>query len=293
MEVVKESEVIYGNEIFFNFIEFPYTDIDQHGGLIASIKNHQVDGCVIRDIFSEAEIDEVKQIILSLPEEQLMITSSGKLFPAPFATVSNSDDMLRLYFDKLDLLYSLAQKHPVVKAMLTRVEKVFREVGKNYEVSIPVNKIRKAHVAPGNFRMFMPDWGGLHVHCGNLFQVQSEHYYSLIENDIDKNDQLSYFVVMQNSESGGELTIYDMLWDNVKSKASPEENNYVIDEAGRDLYLKDVRSFSVRPKVGDILIFAGGPIWHRVENIKGTIPRITFGGFLNFSKDEKELFYWS
>jgi len=98
---------------------------------------------------------------------------------------------------------------------------------------------------------------------------------------------------MQNSESGGELTIYDMLWDNVKSKASPEENNYVIDEAGRDLYLKDVRSFSVRPKVGDILIFAGGPIWHRVENIKGTIPRITFGGFLNFSKDGKELFYWS
>jgi len=30
-----------------------------------------------------------------------------------------------------------------------------------------------------------------------------------------------------------------------------------------------------------------------VEDIKGESPRITFGGFLNFSKNNDELYYWS
>ena len=107
------------------------------------------------------------------------------------------------------------------------------------------------------------------------------------------NDQLSYFLVLQESEKGGELSIYDMLWDQVKRKENPENNEFVIDDKDNHIYLKDVESFAVKPKPGDILIFSGGPIWHRVEDIKGSIPRITFGGFLNFSKDNKELYYWS
>ncbi len=148
-------------------------------------------------------------------------------------------------------------------------------------------------MSAGTFRIFLPNQGGLHVHCGNLFQAQSEFYYSLIENDIDKNDQLSYFLVIQQPELGGELTIYDMLWKDVKKKKSQEENESVIDEGGNTIFLKDVPSFSVKLMLGDILVFAGGPIWHRVENIGGGIPRITLGGFLNYSKDGKELFYWS
>jgi hypothetical protein len=135
--------------------------------------------------------------------------------------------------------------------------------------------------------------GGLHVHCGNLFQAQSMFFYSLIKNDIDMDDQLSYFVVLQQSEVGGELTIYDMLWDKVKSKESPENNEFVIDDEGKHIYVNTLKSFAVKPKPGDILVFSGGPIWHRVEDIKGQNKRLTFGGFLNFSKDNKELYYWS
>ena len=107
------------------------------------------------------------------------------------------------------------------------------------------------------------------------------------------DDQLSYFLVLQQSEAGGELTIYDMLWDTVKRKESPENNDFVIDDNDNPIYVDQVRSFAVKPQPGDILVFSGGPIWHRVEDIKGASPRITFGGFLNFSKNQKELFYWS
>ena len=47
------------------------------------------------------------------------------------------------------------------------------------------------------------------------------------------------------------------------------------------------------PEPGDLLIFYGGRIWHRVEPILGSKPRITLGGFINFSDDDKKCFYWS
>jgi hypothetical protein len=290
---MNNSEIIYGEKIFFNFIEVPFEELSHSGELIKKVKKQEIHGFVIKNAFSNEEVEKIKVALARLPRENNMATPSGEIFPAPFAVMSNSEDMLNMYFDKLNLLHSFVANEPVIQALLEKMDLIFKAVGGDYKVSIPVNKIRHAHVAAGTFRTFMPGKGGLHVHCGNLFQAQSLHYYSLIENDIDMDDQLSYFLVLQNSEQGGELTIYDMLWENVKRKESPEENEFVIDDNDKPVYLKDVPSFSVKPKAGDILIFAGGPIWHRVENIGGAMPRITLGGFLNFSKDDKELYYWS
>jgi hypothetical protein len=41
------------------------------------------------------------------------------------------------------------------------------------------------------------------------------------------------------------------------------------------------------------VIFRGGPIWHRVEDIHGPLSRITFGGFLNITEDGKGIRYYS
>ena len=68
-------------------------------------------------------------------------------------------------------------------------------------------------------------------------------------------DQLSYFVVLQQSEKGGELTIYDMLWDKVKQKESPENNEFVIDDEGKRINIDTLKKFAVKPLPGDILIF--------------------------------------
>ena len=290
---MQQSEVIYGDKIFFNFIEVPYDKIEESGELVKKLKSQEIHVFVIRNVFSEAEIAEVKSALFRVPEADMMQTPSGRLFPAPFAAMSDTGSMLDMYFNKLHTLYAVMEKEPAIKALHEKMDHIFKSVSKNYQVSIPHNNIRHAPVSAGTFRIFMPGKGGLHVHCGNLFQAQSEQFYSLIENDVDRDDQLSYFLVLQNSETGGELTIYDMLWDNVKRKETQEENDFVIDDNDKRIYLKDVASFSVRPKVGDILMFCGGPIWHRVENIGGAIPRITFGGFLNYSNDDKELFYYS
>jgi len=287
------TERIYGNEIFFNFIEVPFTEIEKRGDLVGKIKNQELNGFIMKNVFTDDEVNEMKRFLSDLDENEFMPTPTGKMFPAPFAIITDAEERLESYYSKLKLFDQHKVDNSSIGTLSRKLDQFFRDVAKDYRVSIPVNKVKDKEVAPGTFRMFYPNRGGLHVHCGNLFQAQSMFYYSLIKNDIDMNDQLSYFVVLQQPEAGGELTIYDMLWDKVKRKESPENNDFVIDDSDNPIYVKDVLSFSVRPLPGDILVFAGGPIWHRVEDIKGAIPRITFGGFLNFSKNNEEVYYWS
>ncbi len=288
------TERVYGSEIFFKFIEVPFSEIEQNGNLVSRIKSNDIAGFIMKDVFSQHEIDTLKSFLQNdMQESDYMPTPSGKIFPAPFAVISDIEKQLEMYYNKLGVFNQYQKQFPVIELLTTKLHRFFSGVAQNYRVSIPVNKIKDKEVAPGTFRLFYPGKGGLHVHCGNLFQAQSMFYYSLIKNDIDMNDQLSYFLVLQQSEKGGELTIYDMLWDKVKRKESPENNEYVIDDEGKTIYVDALKSFAVKPKPGDILVFSGGPIWHRVEDIKGENPRITFGGFLNFSKNNKDLFYWS
>ncbi len=288
-----DSERIYGEEIFFNFIELPYSSIDKTGDLVHQIKSKTLDGFIIKDVFTSSEVNGIKNFLQTMTEEEFMPTHSGKIFPAPFAVITDIQERLDAYYSKLDLFNKYRDDKQEIMILTDKLNLFFKSVAKNYSVSIPINKIKDKEVAPGTFRIFYPNMGGLHVHCGNLFQSQSMFYYSLIKSDIDMDGQLSYFVVLQQPKEGGELTIYDLMWDQVKRKESPENNEFVLDDHDNPIYVKNLKSFAIKPKAGDILVFSGGPIWHRVEDIKGNIPRITFGGFLNFSKDNKELFYWS
>lgn len=290
---IQSTERVYGPDIFFNFIEIPADKLSESGDLIKKLRNNEIQGFIIKNLFTEQEVADIIKAIEKPVDEFAMTTPSGKMFPAPFAVVTDSDERLNAYFEQMQIVYELMNREPVVKNVAEKIERFFKAVGKDYKVSVPINKVKKAPVSPGSFRVFYPNKGGLFVHCGNLFQAQSEYYYSLLSNDIDMNDQLSFFWTLQNSEQGGELTIYDMLWKDVKRKRSADENDSVIDDNDKTVMLKDVPSFSVKPMPGDILVFSGGPIWHRVENIKGNIPRITYGGFVNFSNDDKEIFYWS
>jgi hypothetical protein len=293
MATMENISTIKGDKIFFNVFEVPYDKLADSGDLIRKLKNGEVHGFVLKNLFSKDEIAAVLSVIEKPMEEKSLVTPYGKMFPSPFAIVTNSEERLDAYYESIEALDELSEQVPAVKLVRDRVRNFFKQVAKDFKVSVPVNKTKKLPVSEGSFRVFYKDKGALFVHCGNLFQQQSEFYYSQLENDIDMSDQLSFFFNLQNTEIGGELTIYNMLWKDVVGKASPDENESVIDAKGDTIYLKDVAQFTVKPEPGDILVFAGGPIWHRVEDIKGDTPRITYGGFVNFSNDDKELFYWS
>ena len=100
--------------------------------------------------------------------------------------------------------------------------------------------------------------------------------------------------MLQPSDKGGELTLYNLRWNDVKIRLSGD--TVLVDEKGKKYDLlnkKQVPRISIAPQAGDMIVFSGGQIWHKVEFVKGTTNRITLGGFLSFTKDEKGLYIWS
>lgn len=284
---------IYGQEIFFKFLEIPFNEIEKNGNLIKRIQMNDIAGFIAKNVFSPDEILQLKDYLNKLKENNILLEKpSGEIFPAPFAAINGTDN-IDWFYSTLDLFSEHKETNPIINSLLNRIDTFFKTVAQDYQVSIPLYKVKNREVCPGTFRIYTPGKGGLQIHCGNLFHTNFVSHYSLLKNTIDMNNQLSFFMVLQHSEEGGELTIYDLMWNKVKRKETYEETDVVIDDEGNRININTVRNFSVKPQPGDIIVFSGGNIWHRVEEIKGINPRITFGGFLNFSDDNKELFYWS
>ena len=55
--------------------------------------------------------------------------------------------------------------------------------------------------------------------------------------------------------------------------------------------LSSVEQLKLTPEIGDMIVFAGGQIWHKVETVKGKKSRYRVGGFLTVSKDNKSLYF--
>jgi hypothetical protein len=276
------------NDVLFNvkILNFDNNSEDQCR-LINDVHQMKIDGFILKNVFSKEEVKEFLELTNEIETNDFLKTNTGTIIPDPFATISNLEERFQNYKYKKNKFDTFG-----FEKFFGKLDEIMRFVGAPFEVQVPKLRQDPSNAVPATIRHFYPNMGGLFVHCGYLFQVQSPIYYQAVE-PMKKEGQLSFFIVIQQPESGGELTLYDMVWEQVNSKDAPENNDFVLDKNGSKVYLKDVESKKFNPEPGDLLIFYGGKIWHRVEPILGTKPRITLGGFINFSDDEKKCFYWS
>lgn len=281
------TEVNYNRgDVKFSLVEETLDDA-RGSQLMMKLRSGEIDGFVVKSALSEELIERVHHRLGLVDRVNFLNTNTGQIFPSPFATVSDANEKLENYIAENTLLKSMEWD-----GLFETIDTLFNDIGQPYAVRPPLLKEYEQPVVPATFRFFTPEKGGLYVHCGRLFQNQSPMFYEVVES-MSQDLQLSFFFVLQNPLEGGELTLYDMLWDRVNGKDCPENNEFVLDRDGNKVFLHAVNSVEVRPSVGDLLIFNGGAIWHRVEEIKGDISRITLGGFMNFSPDGKTCFYWS
>ena len=264
-----------------------------YSNIIQDIKNKKTDGVIVKSVFSNEEVRGLLNFLDSLSDDDYLQTPSGKIFPKPFAVISDMDNKLQEYTLSNSFFSKLKNENELISNFLKKLNTTISSFVQNTEVEQPKLEISGINVCDGTFRYLFKNKGGLYVHCGNYFQEQNEFFYKMVKQDVDVSNQLSYFVVLQNTERGGELTLYDLRWKKGQMKESPLNNNYIILENRSKLHINSLKKQKIRTEVGDLLIFYGGDIWHRVEDIEGLTPRVTFGGFLNFSKDSSKLFYWS
>lgn len=280
---------------FFDFKSIDVELIEHFPNVIEDIQTRTLDGIVVKGFLSPNEISNILLNIISIPEELCSKVRTGHTFPvAYFEADENSRKGL-----SMDGQMTQWKKDRITFTdhfgidLECRLKNIFKTFGGGRNALVVEDQTGQRSFIPFTVRVFYPEKGGIPVHCGNMFEQMLPNLYENLHQEIITKNQLSYFITIQNPDSGGGLRIYDLEWKPGQQVTS--ETDIKIDEDASVSFNEDgqVQSFVLPLEPGDLVIFAAGEIWHRVDSPKGKKNRITVGGFLGFTKDNENIAFWS
>lgn len=160
----------------------------------------------------------------------------------------------------------------------------FRKLGGGRDITLPATRDGR-HYSPSTVR-FIPDGCQIPIHVGNYFlhQPVSAPLVELVDTSV----QISFFVTVALPGSGGELYVYDLLYEDPRT---PRDRIGNVDLA---VVERNFRRETHAPGVGDLFIFNGGKYYHRVAHVQAAPHerRWTIGGFLAFAKSDPCIYFW-
>jgi len=282
---------IYVTNGIYKFYYLTLEELINYGDLLKDIHSRKIDGAIIKNVVSEEEVNKIISAIPSLPETLVSSHKSGLVFPYPFASLS-SGERVELYAIGAKYFKEDFGKTSGVD-IIQRIQEILGYAAAGRIVKAPRMKANNNESALATLRMFNPGKGAVRVHCGNFFQAEFTGFYEHIKDNVNLLNQMSYFLTIQQPESGGELTLFDFEWKDVKKKKHVEDEFEVYTNDWQMIDIRSRKQEKYNPKSGEMLMFAGGEIWHQVENPIGGRDRITIGGFMAFDQDDKSLYVWA
>jgi hapalindole-type alkaloid chlorinase len=299
--MIEQKENIYtangSDDTLFNFPHISYTQIGEYPDGLKDIQNRKIDGFLVRGVLTPQEADSIVQEFKKIDNSRFEHNPSGRNIPKPFATVTTINEPgvpLDEYFIRAsDFWEKFPEKFGV--DFKARVKEVFEKLGGGRPVDVPRESNLGVTFSPAQMREMYTGKGGIYVHCGKFFRDRFSKFYTYLNDVSLVEEQISYFIMLRPPAEGGELTVYDISYDNVKQKETEWDNKKLIADDGSLIDLEDpanTRRRKLRPGKGDMIIFDGGNIWHRVEDPKGDLSRITAGGFVTFSHDNEKIYFW-
>ena len=127
---------------------------------------------------------------------------------------------------------------------------------------------------------------------GQSIIVHNDHYhfklpvYATVVSNLDTTISLSFFVVLQAPDGGGELVVHGVTHE--------DEIPFLPNR------MPDAKAIQTRYKfekfdlaAGDAIVFGAGKFYHHVEPVSGTRPRVTLGGFVAFDRPREKVVYWN
>jgi hypothetical protein len=278
------------------------TDLNDYPNAIKDIYEKKYNGIIIRNVCSPEEVAKIKTAIETMNTDIMMPTGVGYTYPRLFAQVVKPDDdfsgerdNIKSYFSECEKLPETLKNH-IEFEIKERLESDFSKISGNRTIDLPPGIDHEGRYPGASIRVNYPGKGFIMIHCGNYFQQEFPQFYDHLTSEVNVKDQLSYFLTVNPAEIGGELTLFDLLWEPGQTKTSARADNEVFLTNGESLDTSlnsPLKRMKVKPEAGDLLIFSGGPIWHKVELVEGNENRITIGGFLSFTEDEGTIKYWT
>ena len=255
-----------------NLSQFPSAIPDIYIGKIA--------GIIVKNVFTDIELTKIKENLNKYEHLGFNITWGSILgYPLNKATKYRSKYFAEVQNDKVTYskIFNLN--------ISDKLTNIFKTISGGKVVSVPIEK--QHNYNSGTFRIMEVNHGALKAHTGNEFiDLQKKKGMSYLVQLASMYDSMSYFILIQKPDKG-ELILYDLLYENTPNEVFGFKQNTRNDE-----YFNNIASQKLNLQEGDLLVFNGGRIWHKVTDIKGKQRRITFGGFMAISKDNQDIYYW-
>jgi hypothetical protein len=281
----------------YRFLDVDYSELDQYPDGIDRLQNGDHHGFIIRNVFSKEEVDSIVSNYLEIPSEELNEVNNGMImYPAPFSLIDqsseNSRDKLNEYYRGTEIFWNNFPNQFGVD-FVERCQTTITKMASGRTARTPVGEDGIGSYHPATFKHLVPGKGEFKAHCGNYFHREFPTFYAHMKAISTIRNQMSYFVMLKPSESGGELTLYDVSWEQAEIR---HPGDVVLEAPDGKLYdlldEKQVKRDYLKPGPGDMIVFSGGRIWHKVEVAQGS-ERYTIGGFMSIAKDDQSIYLWS
>ena len=270
-----------GETLGYNWIKTDIDSVRSCQNIIPKIFSKKIDGIQIANFLSREECLHTYSNIQN-HRELLSEVSFGALLGYPL----NGGNYDRTRYFQLAKKYEKINKSIFGFNIVEKLKNIFESLSPGKLATPP---IENGHAyTPGTFRVMTPLSGGLKAHTGNEFiNLHREDGLSYLLEISHLYNSMSYFIVIHEPDEGGNLNLYKLLWEN-----TPESHKGFSGNQRDDSIFEQYEKVRIKPVIGDLIIFAGGRIWHKVDDILGQANRVTFGGFLAISKNENKVFYW-
>ncbi len=239
---------------------------------INQIYEGKINGMLLKGVFSQAEMLEVKQKLENENDEMETVRYGTTLGCVVMAAGNDLDRYFQSaasFKSKLKRLFNTSFE--------AKVEGILSQMSGERKVELVRENDERVYT-PATVRFVYPNRGGMTAHKNNDFL--DKPYYNHLNQIAKMVNAMSYFIIIEKAEEGGDLLLYDL---SEEQEMTPT----------KDLDLESYSKTYITPDVGDMILFHGGNIVHQITDVKGFKPRITIGGFLAISQDDKKVFYWS
>ena len=237
-----------------------------------------LDGIIIKNVFSTKEIETAKKHIESLSPEFEQTFFGEKLGSSIIEATTDLDKFFQKASDFRLLLNQIFADN-----FENRILNVFNSFHSLKNVKLLERKNNQICI-PASIRIFYPNKGGLPAHTDNAV-FENYGVYNHFKEIKKHVDILSYFIVIDKPEKGGELVLYDLLREQTTTSMKK-----LLNSCQKDNFLDSFRKQYINPDIGDMVIFNSGRIWHKIADFDGDKNRITVGGILARSQDNQTIY---
>ncbi|NEQ07035.1 MAG: hypothetical protein F6K37_14140 [Moorea sp. SIO4E2] len=270
-------------------LEFDFPYYKNTKDLIGRLRRQEIDGVIFRG-FMPAEIAFSRARYL-LANPDIMRNSYcpyGRMYARTLVGVGHQLDR---YFDDAQVFKEECERlfDPEYNFQ-SHLENLLLKISGDRQVKVPQGPLGQFY-SPVTIRYVQPG-GAIAPHCESLYFEAKKPEFKHLHQLAEETTQFSFFMPMALPEAGGNLMLYDLDWEesNHNSNGQSSQANFRTFLASREL---QTAPNQVNVAIGDLIIFDAGRIWHCVSEVRGTNPRLTIGGFICFSQDDRTVYYFS